>query len=88
MDIAKAKEFLYVPENEKKFYISKDLWKLIEMSGKRGLKYCIYAILETESGDTLMNMDWSYSNEPIIMDRFIHLNYFLKHYWFKDIIKL
>jgi hypothetical protein len=35
-----------------------------------------------------MDMDWSYSREPIIMGRFIHLDYFLKYHWDKKVINL
>lgn len=86
MDKERAKGFLYAPEEGKKICVSKDLQKLLDLSDNRLIN--IYAILETESGDTLMNMDWSYSGEPIIMDRFIHLEYYLDHYWFKEVIKL
>jgi len=86
MDKERAKEFMYAPDEGKKIYMSKDLQSLLDINGNRLIN--IYAILETESGDTLMNIDWSYSGEPIIMDRFIHLEYYLDHYWFKEIIKL
>ena len=73
MDKEKAKEFLYDDDN--KIYISKDLQKLIDMSG--GKLIFIFAVLDTESGEILMHMDWAYSGEPIIMGRFIHKEYFL-----------
>ena len=78
MDKEKAKEFLFDADiiNENKIYISKDLQKLIDMN--EGKLISIFAVIETESGDTLMNMDWSYDGEPIIIDRFIHKDYFLK----------
>ena len=86
MDKERAKSFMYTPEEGKKIYMSKNLQDLLDLSNNSLIN--IYAILETESGDTLCNMDWSYSGEPIIMDRFIHLEYYLDHYWFKEIIKL
>ena len=52
-----------------------------------GELYFIYAVVETESGDTLMNMEWSYSEEPIIMCRFIHKEFFLK-YKNKEVINI
>ena len=78
MDKERAKEFLFDAEiiNENKIYISKDLQKLMDMN--EGKLISIFAVVETESGDTLMNMDWSYSGEPIIMGRFIHKEYFLQ----------
>lgn len=53
-----------------------------------GELFWIYAVIETESGDTLMNMDWAYSGEPIIMNRFIHKEYFMKYYWFYEVVNL
>lgn len=77
MDKEKAKEYLFDDQNGHKIYISKDLQKLMDMND--GDLIFIYAVIETESGDTLMNMDWSYSGEPIIMNRFIHKDYFIKY---------
>lgn len=82
MDKEKAKAFLfdatYGKNCDEKMYKSKDLQRLLDMNN--GNLQFIYAIIDTESGETLMHMDWSYSNEPIIMRRFIHLEYFLKFY--------
>lgn len=90
MDKEKAKAFLFDATHKhdgcKTLYKSKDLQKLIDMNN--GDLIFIYAIIETESGDTLMKMDWSYYGEPIIMGRFIHLDYFLKYHWNKKIITL
>ena len=78
MDKERAKEFLFDADiiNENNIYISKDLQKLIDMN--EGRLISIFAVVETESGDTLMEMDWSFDGEPIIMHRFIHKDYFLQ----------
>lgn len=76
MDKEKAKEFLFDDQVRNKIFISKDLQKLMDMN--KGSLCFIYAVLETESGENLMNMDWSYANEPIIMDRFIHKDFLIK----------
>lgn len=52
-----------------------------------GKLHLIYAVVETESGDTLMEMDWSYAGEPIIMRRFIHKEFLIK-FRNKDIINI
>ena len=85
MEKEKAKEYLFDDKKSHKIYISKDLQKLMDMND--GELFFIYAVIETESGDTLMNMEWSYSGEPIIMRRFIHKEYFIK-YKNKDIIEI
>ncbi len=77
MDKEEAKEYLFDDIDRHKIYISKDLQKLMDMNN--GELFFIYAVIETESGDTLMNMEWSYSGEPIIMRRFIHKDYFIKY---------
>ena len=86
MDKEKAKEFSFKDGGSKKIYVSKDLQTLLDKND--GELVWIYAVIETESGDTLMNMDWSYSGEPIIIDRFIHKDYFMQHYNFYEVIKL
>lgn len=90
MDKEKAKAFLFDASHSqgiaKTIFISKDLQRLLDMND--GELFFIYAIIDTESGETLMNMDWSYSGEPIIMRRFIHLKYFLKYHWDKKVINL
>ena len=74
MEKEKAKAFLFDASHGKNhcgtLYKSKDLQKLLDMND--GELFFIYAIIDTESGETLMKMDWSYSGEPIIMGRFIH----------------
>lgn len=77
METVKAKEFLFDSPKRNKIYISKDLQKLMDMND--GELFFIYAVIETESGDTLMNMDFSYSREPIIMGRFLHKDFLLKY---------
>ena len=77
MDKEKAKEYLFDDQKGHNIYISKDLQKLMDIND--GDLLFIYAVIETESGDTLMNMEWSYSGEPIIMHRFIHKDYFIKY---------
>lgn len=83
MDKEQAKEFLFDDEKTHKIYISKDLQKLIDMND--GELFFIYAVIETESGDILMKMDWSYAGEPIIMQRFLHKEFLIK-FKNKDII--
>ena len=90
MDKEKARAFLFDGSHGEKdcatLYKSKDLQRLLDMND--GGLYFIYAIIDTESGETLMNMDWSYSGEPIIMDRFIHLDFYLKYHWNAKVIDL
>ena len=86
MDKERAKSFVFKAEDSKKIYVSKDLQKLLDKSD--GMLINVFAIVETESGDTLCYMDWSYSGEPIIMGRFIHSDFFFKHYCASKVVDL
>lgn len=87
MDTAKAKEFIFLDIwNDEKIYISKDLQTLIDMND--GSLTSIYAVVDTESGEKLFDMDFAYSGEPIIMRVFLHKKFFMDHYWNREIINL
>lgn len=87
MDTAKAKEFIFLDLwNDEKIYISKDLQTLIDMND--GSLTSIYAVVDTESGEKLFEMDFAYSGEPIIMRVFLHKKFFMDHYWNREIINL
>lgn len=87
MDKERAKSFVLNKVHDcGKIYVSKDLQELMDMND--GKLRDIYAIVETESGDTLCDMDWAYSGEPIIMGRFIHKDYFFEHYSDAEVIDL
>lgn len=86
MDKEKAKEFLFfdqINEDKEIIYFSKDLEKLIEMND--GSLTSIYAVVNTESGEKLFEMDFAHSGEPIIMRAFLHKDFFMKHYWNREI---
>lgn len=40
----------------------------------------LYGIVETEEGDVLFKIDWTYSGEPIVMEKFMHVKSFLGFY--------
>lgn len=90
MEKEKAKAFLFDATNGKNhcktIYRCRCLQKLLDMND--GELFFIYAIIDTDSGETLMNMDWSYEREPIIMSRFIHLEFFLRYHMNKKLIDL
>lgn len=85
MDIAKAKEFIYNDVKSNKIYISKDFDKLLDKVPYRLTKLC-FAVVDTESGPILFEMDDSYSGEPIIMRRFMHYDSFMNYYTKKKIV--
>ena len=84
MDISKANKFIYIDHGNHwndyrvTLYISSDIQKLIYRNG--GALSNIYAVLDTDSGPMLFEMDFSYDHDPIIARRFIHESFIMKHY--------
>lgn len=85
MDKEKAKEFIFLDLwHDEKIYISKDLQTLIDMN--EGTLDSIYAVVDTENSEKLFEMDFAYSGEPIIMRAFLHKDFFMRHYWNREVI--
>lgn len=87
MDIAKAKEFIYYNDDTNTIYISHDVHKLIDMHPYHDLTW-IYAVVDTENGEKLFEMDFAYSGEPIIMRVFLHKNYYMNYRWTAKIVNI
>lgn len=88
-ELSNVKRYLYCPVSifdEKKIYISKDLNKILEKTD--GLLVSVYAELEMPNGLTLFTMDFSYSDEPLIMHRFMHIDSFMKFNNDREIVYL
>lgn len=86
MDKEKAKEFIFIDNIEDKIYISKNLDSLIELND--GSLIGIYAVVDTEGGEKLFEMDFAYSGEPIIMRVFLHKKYVMDYYHYIEPIIL
>ena len=90
MDIAKAKEFIFLDTisslSTGKIYVSKDVHKLIEMDG--GTLISIFAVVDTPSGEKLFDMDFSYSGEPLIFGVFVHKGFFMRAYGHLDVVNV
>lgn len=87
MDKEKAKEFIYYDDENNIIYISKDVQTLIDIHPFHDLSW-IYAVVDTENGEKLFEMDFAYSGEPIIMRVFLHKKYFIEYHWDAKIIEL
>lgn len=85
MDIAVAKEFIY--KTEVAIYISSSLPLIEEVAGRERL-YLAYGVVDTPSGEKLFHIDYAYSGEPILMDVFLHKDYFMKYYDHLKVIHL
>lgn len=87
MDKEKAKEFIYYDYDNNIIYVSNDVQKLIDIHPYKMLTW-IYAVVDTESGEKLFEMDFAYSGEPIIMRVFLHKEYFMKYHWTAKVIRV
>ena len=85
MEIAKAKEFWLITypddlwgENKGKVYISKNIDTLIELNGgKDGFDtIALYGLIETSSGENLIEVERAYNDELILTKRFMHVDSF------------
>lgn len=88
-ELSDVKKYVYCPvsiHDEQKIYISKDLNKILEKTD--GELISVYAALEMPNGLTLFTMDFSYSDEPLIMHRFMHIDSFLKFNNDREIVYL
>ena len=86
MDKEKAKEFIFYEILEDKIYVSKNIDSLIELND--GSIIGIYAVVDTENGEKLFEMDFAYSGEPIIMRVFLHKAYFMDYHKGAEIINV
>ena len=87
MDKERAKEFIYYDDDNNIIYISKEVQTLIELNPRHNLIW-IYAVVDTENGEKLFEMDFAYSGEPIIMRVFLHKKYFMDYHWTAKIVEL
>lgn len=85
MEVSKAKEFIILEDyyDNNYFIISKDLDKILEITNNSLAG--VFGIIDTEDGEVLMEMDWSYAGEPILMRRFLHKKFFINEYTTKEI---
>ena len=87
MDKEKAKEFIYYDNDNDIIYISKDVQTLIDIHPLHSLTW-IYAVVDTENGEKLFEMDFAYSGEPIIMRVFLHKKYYMDYHHTAKIVEL
>lgn len=75
-EVCDAKQFIYFPPSlyGNVIYTSDDLYKILERTD--GRLTSVFAVLEMPNGLTLFYMDYTNSGEPMIMDRFMHLDSF------------
>lgn len=88
-----AKYFVYIPVNGNCIYISKELNKLQELS-KNSEYYCsncgtksIYALIDTEKGETLMHLDYR-TQTPKIAEKYLPWKYIEKIYTNREVINI
>lgn len=87
MEKERAKEFIYYNDDTNTIYISKDVQKLIDINPYHNLTWT-YAVVDTENGEKLFEMDFAYSGEPIIMRVFLHKDYYMEYHWTAKIVNV
>ena len=90
MDISKAKRFVYHDfGNPEKIYISNTIQPIIDINEHL---LSTYAVIDTESGEKMMKVEYAYDGEPIviggILGTFLHYDYYIKAYPYIDKIYL
>lgn len=88
MEIAMAKKFVFYDVLQHKIYISKKLDILFEKVEDAKLYSGLFGILDTEIGEVMFKIEESYSGEPIIMDKVMHWESFIKFHRYFDYIEL
>jgi hypothetical protein len=88
MELAKVKKFVYYDARQKVIYTAKDLSTIFEEFEDSRLYAGLYGIIDTEIGEVMFKIDESYFGEPIVMDRVMHWDSFMKFHCMTKFIKL
>lgn len=80
MDISKVKYFVHLDVLAGTIIYAKDLET---MQTIEDYDISLYGIIETEEGDVLFEIDWTYGGEPFVWQRFMHLKSFLGFYKYR-----
>ena len=79
MELSQAKKFIYRDYDHNFMYISKDFWKLMELSNNT-IDF-ILAVCNTPTGEQLFEIDEAYDGDFIICKIFMHVDSFMKFYF-------
>ena len=77
MDISKVKYFVHHDVLESTMIYAKDFETIQTIED---YDIGLYGIVETAEGDVLFEIDWTYSGEPFVWKKFMHLKSFLGFY--------
>lgn len=88
MELAKVKKFVYYDVMQRVIYTSKNLTTIFEEVEDSRLYAGLYGIIDTEIGEVMFKIDESYFGEPIVMDRVMHWDSFMKFHRMTKIIEL
>lgn len=85
MELMLAKEFIYRDIETHTIYITNSVDKLIEICPTRKIRHSAWAVLDTEKGMQLFELDTDYSGELFLWMRFMHRDSFFR---FNDTYKV
>ena len=80
MELEFAKEFIYRDIDTHTIYITKTVDKLLEICPKHQIRHSAWAVLDTERGMELFELDMTYSDELFLWMRFMHRDSFFGFY--------
>ena len=88
MDTGLIKRYVYKSSLDDKIYISSDVSKIRQVDKYAALLCGVYAVLDTPSGEKLFSIDTGYDGDIIVCDVYLHYDYFIKYYQYREIVHL
>ena len=76
MELEFAKEFIYRDMDTNTIYITRSVDKLREICPAHKIRHSAWAVLDTERGMELFELDTTYSGELFLWMRFMHRDSF------------
>ena len=80
MELEFAKEFIYRDMDTHTIYVTKTVAKLLEICPEHKIRHSAWAVLDTERGMELFELDTTYSGELFLWMRFMHRDSFFGFY--------
>lgn len=80
MDISRVKYFVHHDVFDDTMIYAKDFETIQTIED---YDIGLYGIIETEEGDVLFEIDWTYGGEPFVWKKFMHLKSFLRFYMYR-----
>lgn len=80
MELEFAREFIYRDIDTHTIYVTKTVDKLLEVCPKYRIRHSAWAVLDTERGMELFDLDYDVDHELFLWMRFMHRDSFFGFY--------